>query len=387
MKKLLKIMFSPRTTLGLLVIFAIAMAAATFIENSYDTITAKLLVYNAKWFELLMLLMIVNFFGSVKRYQLFSWKRLSGFMFHTAFIIIIIGAGVTRYIGYEGMMHIREGAASNFIYSDQNYLNIRASDGTENYDIDKEMNFGMITNNDFEVKVETKSKGEVSIRYKDFIRNAMESYVEVENGFTMLELTLSVEGHKDDIKLKDGEVQLSHNFPISFNNNSRPDGLMITGNADQLFIHYAGNIKTSRMPDMEEGVIVKDSLGEFTRMKLYEPLGTGMALVLTKIFHNTGITYIEGNDDEKRPSALIVDVSHNGTSQEVTVLGGSGYIENFMEVPLEDMSLKLAYGSKKMTLPFSLKLNKFELERYAGSMSPSSYASEVMVSQKTIEFL
>ena len=84
MKKLLKIIYSPRTTLGLLVIFAIALGVATFIENSYDTITAKILVYDAVWFELVMVLMIFNFIGSVKRYQLLSWKRLSGFMFHTA---------------------------------------------------------------------------------------------------------------------------------------------------------------------------------------------------------------------------------------------------------------------------------------------------------------
>jgi cytochrome c biogenesis protein ResB len=119
MNKLLKILFSPRTTLGLLVIFAIALGAATFIENSYDTITSKILVYNAIWFEAVMVLMIINFIGSIQRYQLLTWKRMSGFMFHSAFIIIIIGAGVTRYIGFEGRMHIREGATSNFIFSDQ----------------------------------------------------------------------------------------------------------------------------------------------------------------------------------------------------------------------------------------------------------------------------
>ena len=377
MKKLLKIIFSPRTTLGLLVIFAIAMAAATFIENSYDTITAKLLVYNAKWFELLMLLMILNFIGSVKRYDLLTRKRLSGFLFHTAFIIIIIGAGVTRYIGFEGRMHIREGASSNFIFSDHTYLNVRANDGSEDYAVDKIMNMGMITDNSFEVNVKTKLKGDISIKYKDYLRNAKESYVEAEDGFTMLELTLSVEGHKDEIKIKDGEVQLSHNFPISFNNSSRPDGLKIIGNADQLFISFAGNIKTSRMPDMEAGMIVKDSLSEFTRMKLYEPEGIGIAVVLTKVYSNTTIKYIEGTEEEKGPNALVLDVSYKEKSQEVVVLGGSGYIENFMEVPLEDMSLKLAYGTKKITLPFSLQLNKFDLERYAGSMSPSSYASEV----------
>ncbi|MEI7983751.1 MAG: cytochrome c biogenesis protein ResB, partial [Bacteroidota bacterium] len=37
----------------------------------------------------------------------------------------------------------------------------------------------------------------------------------------------------------------------------------------------------------------------------------------------------------------------------------------------------LAYGNKEIKLPFSLKLDDFVLDRYAGSMSPSSYASEV----------
>ena len=377
MKKLLKIIYSPRTTLGLLVIFAIALGLATFIENAYDTATAKLLIYNAKWFEVLMLLMIFNFIGSVQRYQLLTWKRLSGFLFHTAFIIIIIGAGVTRYIGFEGMMHIREGASSNFIYSNLNYLNVRASDGSKNYYFDKEMNLSMIGDNAFQIKVETEEKGTVSIRYKDLIRNAKESYVESEKGFAMLELTLRVDGHQDDITLKDGAVEFVHNFPVSFNNASRPDGLMITGTPDQLFINFDDDIKTSSMPDMDAGLIPKDSLGEFTTMKLYEPAGTEMGVVLNKVFRNASIAYVEADDDERRPSALILDVSHNGKTQEVTVLGGSGYMENYVEVPLDDLSLKLAYGAKKITLPFALQLRKFELERYAGSMSPSSYASEV----------
>ena len=37
----------------------------------------------------------------------------------------------------------------------------------------------------------------------------------------------------------------------------------------------------------------------------------------------------------------------------------------------------MAYGEKEIELPFSLYLNKFSLERYAGSMSPSSFKSNV----------
>ena len=51
MKKILNLFISSKATLIFLLTFTIAMAAGTFIEEKYDTITAKILVYNAKWFE------------------------------------------------------------------------------------------------------------------------------------------------------------------------------------------------------------------------------------------------------------------------------------------------------------------------------------------------
>ena len=385
MKKLLKIIFSPRTTLGLLVIFAIAMAVATFIENSYDTTTAKILIYNAKWFELLMLLMILNFIGSIPRYHLLTKKRFSGFLFHTAFIIIIIGAGVTRYAGFEGTMHIREGDSSNYIFSDQTYLNVRANDGVQDYSIDQLLTFGMLTDNSFKVDLKTANKGTVEISYKNYLKKAQETYVEgTENGFTILYLTVSDDGgHQHEIQLKEGEIKMMHNTPLAFNNNQRPDALNITENADGLFISYPASIITAAMPAMTEGLIQKDSLGAFTPMVLYQPEGSGIAVVITKITQHNTVKYVESSTEENLPGALILDVKHNGASQEVTILGGPGYIDNFQEVPLSDISLKLAYGVKKIELPFSLQLRKFELERYAGSMSPSSYASEVTLIDPT----
>ena len=383
MKKLLNILYSPRTTLGLLVIFAIAMGAATFIENSYDTITAKILVYHAIWFEVLMVLMIINFIGSVKRYNLFTWKRMSGFIFHSAFIVMIIGGGITRYYGFEGRMSIREGSSADYIFSDENYLNVRVNDGEKELALDKKLSLGMITDNSFKVEVEAPTEGIIEIKYKDYIKKAKKTYTEAkEDGFTMLALTISVDGHKDDIQIKDGEVQMSHDFAISFNNNTRPDALKITGTADQLFVSFPANIKTAASTDMDEGLILKDSLGVFSPMKLYEPEGLGMKLVLTKIYKNVEVKYVKSDAEQNGQEALILDVTYNGKSKEVTVLGGPGYIENFVEVPLEGVNLKLAYGPKKIPLPFSIQLNKFELDRYAGSMSPSSYASEVTLIDK-----
>ena len=351
MKKLLKYLYSPRTTLGLLVIFAIAMALATFIENSYDTDTSKVVVYNARWFEVLMVLMVINFIGSIKRYDLLSMKKIAGFIFHFAFVIMIIGAGFTRYIGFEGNMHIREGQSSNFLFSRDNYLSVKANDGANEYNIDKKLMFSMVSDNSFDVEVETANKGDVTVSYKKLIRKAQEKFVEGESGgFTQISLQISENGHMHDYYLRDGQTIGVHNFPISFNNPAQPGGLHITGTPDQMFIRFDQDIETATMPAMTAGVIPKDSLGAFTRMMLYKPANTGMAMVLTGVTKNTKVEYVAGSADQNGPDALILDVEHNGKTQEVTVLGGSGYIDNFVSVPLEGMNLSIAYGSKKIAL-------------------------------------
>ena len=55
--RLLSILFSNRTTAALLILFSLAMGIGTFIESAHDTPTAKVMVYNAWWFELMIILL------------------------------------------------------------------------------------------------------------------------------------------------------------------------------------------------------------------------------------------------------------------------------------------------------------------------------------------
>ena len=98
MKKTINFFISMQTMGALLVIYAVAMAVATFIENDYGAVTAKALVYNSWWFNLLHLLLVINMIGNVFKYKLYTWKRMPMFTFHIAFIIIIIGAALTRFV-------------------------------------------------------------------------------------------------------------------------------------------------------------------------------------------------------------------------------------------------------------------------------------------------
>jgi len=98
---------------SLFVVFAAAMASATFIENDYGSGAAYGMVYDAKWFELILLLLAVNLTGQLIINRIFRKEKFPIALFHLAFILMVAGAAITRYTGWEGSMHIREGDTSN----------------------------------------------------------------------------------------------------------------------------------------------------------------------------------------------------------------------------------------------------------------------------------
>ena len=133
--------------------YAIAMGAGTFIEDAYNTDTARILVYNTWWFEAIHLFFLINFLGNIKRYQLYKKEKWATLTLHLSFILIILGAFITRYISYEGMMPIREGAVSNQVFSDKTFLTVFV-DGEYKGEMkrktkEKSLLLSPATNNDF----------------------------------------------------------------------------------------------------------------------------------------------------------------------------------------------------------------------------------------------
>ncbi|HOU96273.1 MAG TPA: cytochrome c biogenesis protein CcsA [Bacteroidales bacterium] len=126
--KMLRFLFSPAFMGILFALFAVSMAAATFIENDFGRETAYKIVYGAKWFELIMLLLAINLVGQIFEHKLYRKEKITVMMFHLAFIIILAGAALTRYTGFEGAMHIREGEYSNQIYSAEKYIRYSVKD-------------------------------------------------------------------------------------------------------------------------------------------------------------------------------------------------------------------------------------------------------------------
>ncbi len=116
----------------LFVIFAASMAAATFIENDYGSSAAYNYVYDTWWFELILFLLSVNLIGQIIIFRLYRKSRLTGFIFHLSFVIMILGAAITRYSGWEGSIHIREGEEQDKCFSGDKYLGYTLKDESGN---------------------------------------------------------------------------------------------------------------------------------------------------------------------------------------------------------------------------------------------------------------
>lgn len=175
--KISSVLFSFKTTLILLAILAIGAGYATFIENDFGTSSARVLVYNNIWYETILVLTTINLAGIIFKYKM--WKNTPRFIFHLSFVVILIGEGVTRYVGYEGIMQIKEGTTENRMISLEPYLQVTIKDGDKKYFKEYQMEFAALSeNSDFAISVEkfynnfdhtiAFGENEVNVLYKNY---------------------------------------------------------------------------------------------------------------------------------------------------------------------------------------------------------------------------
>lgn len=117
--KLIRLIASPVLMYVLAGLYALILAAATFVENSYGPAVAREHFYYAPWFILLQLLQAVNLLVMFLQGSYFKRISKGSLIFHGAFVFIWLGAAVTHYVGVTGIMHIREGETVSNMMRDE----------------------------------------------------------------------------------------------------------------------------------------------------------------------------------------------------------------------------------------------------------------------------
>ncbi len=249
-KKTSNLLFSYWTMLILFILLGVGAAVATFIENDYGTATARVVVYNHIWYEIVMIFSIINLSGIIIKRKM--WKNKARFIFHLSFIVMLLGATTTRYVGYEGTMRIREGQSQNSMISMKPYIQIKVHYNGKEYHKEYQFDLSALGNDfNYDFKIENKN---INIKYVDYIYQ------------------------------KEGRNEM---------------GL------------------------------------------------------------------------------LNVDITVDKETKPVKFYARSGMVGQYVKTDFKDTKISISYGSKHLIIPFFIKLNNFQLDRYPGSMSPSSYASEI----------
>jgi len=388
-KKILSLLFSTRLMAILFLAFAIAMGAGTFIESKYNTDTARIWVYNAWWFEGIMLVFMINFIGNIKKYNLLRKEKWATLMLHLSFIFIIAGAFITRYISYEGMMPIREGNTENIFYSDKMYLTVFV-DGEYNGEMrrrvfEKPLLLSPVTNNNFSISDQF-AETQFEVNYENFLLGAKEVIKPDPKGSLYFKLVEAGEGGREEHFLKEGEVQNIHNTLFALNKPTKGAiNITMTDSTSTIQTPFEGQFM--RMADKLEGKVAKDIVQPLMMRSLYS-IGD-MRIVFPEPAAKGVIGY-EGDNDYKAKQhndALIVRLSAEGQEKTITLIGTKGLVGQPQTVKIGKLEYTFTYGNKVYNLPFSIKLNDFIAQKYPGTeKSFSSFESQVTVQNKAEVF-
>ncbi len=384
MKIVIGLLGSMKTMALLMLVFAFTIGVATFIENDFGTQTAKAVVYNAGWFEALMLLLGINLLINILNFKMYRKEKVLVFLFHVSFFVILLGAAITRYVGFEGVMHIREGAEQMSMMSSETYLAFDVSEKGKRQHFSDALYLSKITDN---TKSYTLSNG-IEATIIGYIPDAVYTLEEAPGGKPTAAMMVTAEGmgQPEQLRLRQGDAYETPTFVIDFESHNTFDkpvvSLYLEG--DTLKMKHDFNLRSMSMDDRSMADINASDATVLQTRYLYSAMQT--SFVLRQFYKSAKEVLVSAEQSGSMrmnsmggTDALIIELRRGDERKEVTVTGSKGEAGEPLHVTLGDVDIDVSYGAKVIELPFSLKLVDFQMERYPGSNSPSSYASEVIL--------
>lgn len=385
----------------LLLLYGISMATATFVENSYDTATAKTLVYNAAWFEILMLWLVVLFAVNIKTYRLTRMEKWPVLVFHLAFIFMFIGGAVTRYMSFEGQMPIEEGQTTNEIISDLTYFKLSVTDGDKTLQYDRHpYMMSQFNSKDTSWPLKRTFKQNyrfdnkvITLRTLDYIPLAKDSIQITESGRKILNIVSVTDGVRKDNAIYEGEIKQINGIIFSYNNPAvgsvqlveKDDVFMLTFPNDGQYLSMEGQ-KIGAVVDAEllsrnSGSIKANEPVSLNHRTLYSINNTSFIIPQEPIKGKT--VYYSGDKNDPMDRNLLeviqLELTSGGEIDTLLIKGGKGVTEFDQTIRINGLNVSLGFGSKILYTDFYLRCDDFLLDRYPGSNNPSSYESRITI--------
>jgi cytochrome c-type biogenesis protein CcsB len=379
--KYLKFLVSPIFMGILFIVFAVAMAVATFIENDFGSQVAYSSVYNTKWFELLLLLLAVNLAGQMIAFRLYRKEKLPGFLFHFSFLLMICGAAITRYTGWEGSMHIREGESQDKCYSSEKYLSYKLKDNSGTTLAEEKTRYTLTSVSADEYSEQFESEGRRwTLDLARIIPNAEETVAEGVGGEPVVSLMLTRDmTSSDKVILRKGEVKSSSGISIGFEAGV-PADVVITSDSGRFSINSPAGLGVMSMMGHDASAVDSVTTAVMGPMQIFT---VNDVKIIPEVLSLSASVKVQGINPAERQTgrnAFIFNLTGEGKSSSVYLWDNEAGEVARAAVNAGNNRLEIAYGPEETILPFTVRLNDFILDRYPGSNSPSGYKSDVVLS-------
>lgn len=358
------------SALLLIIIFAVIIGIATFIENSNSEKESWDLVYNTIWFEILAFILIVILIINIFIFKMYKKEKLTSLMFHFSFILIFIGAIISKHFGFIGFLHVQEENSANIMLTSLNYLDIQAAKDN------KTINFSKPSMTGFDKPLTVFGK---PLKIDDnLIHKNAEKRVSVTPGYGegIVVFEILSKQKREKYTLFKEETLLFDDFNIYFNkepeDTKKPYMKIIIKMGKTL--HFVSNvdIQTNYEENFE-----KNKMHKFRNGILYK-IG-GVELLPSQTIVEGEMKYVPTKNPSNK-SVFEVDVNYDGVAKKIALVEEqkhvSGYIKEFK---IKEVDFKMRWGQKPVTLPFSVYLKSYDVVKYPGSKDVSSYESRVQI--------
>lgn len=370
---------------------ATALATGTVLESIYDTPTAQYLVYRSLWFHGVLAALGINIFCvAVSRWP-WKPKHIPFLLAHAGILMMLGGAWVTEKFGLDGNLRVAEGESVDVVELDERALVL-----TDSKDIKKIPVPWLPPLTEFKPIVLKERGSEYDVTIDKFYSHADATIEFVPRQSGVPRSSTDARQSAARLRLQGGPMNITQEFWLWMGDPSfraiqmGPAGFAI-GPESGLPRAEAGHPLFSVIPDGEglayratssDGKVVKGGWKSAAAAKDKEIQpgwrGNVRLTVLEWIPDAAPLTRYAPARIEygmQAPQSAIHVISGKGGEGAETWLGVGD--RAMLHTPTGDV--EIGYLPKRVALPFTVRLDRFKVERYQGSVDPASYASKVTV--------
>lgn len=386
--------------------FALSLTVATVLESLYDTQTAQYWVYRSFWFSLLLFFFSVNILCAALSRLPWRQRHIPFLTAHLGILLLMAGSWLTQIKGLDGNLRVTEGEMGTLVEMDQNQLVLlERTEGAplravnipwvpphqkfKSLDLRKagvpwdlsvteqisraDSEFRFIPSEEASVADEAKmpaihliiSGGPMKIRQDFWLWAGERSTREIQAGPTLLTIH---GGAAKNLKAASAILK-SSGKPASGRPGVGIVGLAGGGFAYRLQGSQGGEVEGEVLPNAKLGLLPADQAGWKAGVHLEFAEWIANATPIAK-YSPARIQY----GPSAPPPAIKLKYGPGGEGQEIWLGVGDRATLNLDGHPVD-----VAFLPHRIVLPFGIRLEKFDIERYQGTADPSSYQSRVTV--------